>query len=112
MSDQCSGHSRYGECQVQQSIRMNEQVKIMQPMVANNLWHNRQPKLMQTLVFTPRTSSQQWVTDEFNTSLPTNTSLNCANCQNSIDPGNVALHHCEGGCICRTCLENYGSLDR
>lgn len=42
---------------------------------------------------------------------PRNNLLICANCQNDIDPTTIALHHCEGGCICRTCVEQFGSLD-
>lgn len=43
--------------------------------------------------------------------VPTNSQLCCASCQNNLDYMNVSLHHCAGGCICRICVETYGTLD-
>ncbi|CAF1147181.1 unnamed protein product [Adineta steineri] len=103
MSDRCSGHSQFGGCQIQRSIQRDKSVKVLQSL-SDYKTRSRQQQ--------PEVLIPSRPINEFNTNLPGNNSLNCANCQNSIDPGNVALHHCEGGCICRTCLENYGSLDR
>jgi hypothetical protein len=35
----------------------------------------------------------------------------CTNCQKDVRPTDISLHYCEGGAICRTCLEKYGKID-
>ena len=51
-------------------------------------------------------TENQWGRDS-----PMGDLFNCTNCQNGLQANDVVLHHCDGGVICRQCLENYGNLD-
>ncbi|CAF1158375.1 unnamed protein product [Rotaria sordida] len=112
MSDRCSGQPRH--CQLQQSIQMHTKSQIMQHIQApvsrifkkSALSQQLQATEFQRLAESPASPEEQ---SERNSLI--NSPLCCANCQNGVDPSDIQLHHCEGGCICRSCVEKYGNLD-
>ncbi|UJR38802.1 hypothetical protein I4U23_031467 [Adineta vaga] len=82
-------------CRTSQALCEQEAIMFKRAM-ANN-WNYNQ---------SPQSQKKQPVQDR-----PKSTSFLCASCHDDIDFDSIALHHCEGGCICKTCVRMYGSLD-
>jgi hypothetical protein len=116
MSDRCSGQAR--NCQLQQTIQRNTRNQMMQRREQQNLEQMQQmftnsSGFNHTRMPNPQLINQRVdrLQNQNDSDISTNIHLSCASCQNDLDPNNVALHHCEGGCICRICVETYGNLD-
>ena len=121
MSQACAtGHERY--CYLQR-IGSNDWTQKMQqrprqrsqPMNRSTMQQmsNNQIDLNQMLI----SKSQLYIErndlspNRYQSDVSTDMQLCCANCRNNLDPANVGLHHCAGGCICCVCVETYGTLD-
>jgi hypothetical protein len=120
MSDRCA--SQVWNCQLQQStemkLNMNLQMEEDELQRQMHLQKKKRISEMQGALDHKQMREIQRLNETFERpenqsrkGSPTNNQFYCANCQNRLHPNNISLHHCDGGCICRTCVEKYGSLN-
>ncbi|CAF3463449.1 unnamed protein product [Rotaria sp. Silwood1] len=112
MSDRCSSQSRY--CPLQQSIQTHARNQKMQQMQHPASQISQKAILlnqMRSLELQRPNNPFVAQEEQYGSNSPTSNPFYCTNCQSSVDPRDILLHHCEGGGICRTCVEKYGNLD-
>lgn len=96
MSDRCC--NQYRNCQLQQIIRMNTKSGQMQQAQLSMQRIIRQPPV-----------KEFWSQGQYQNEFPADSLLHCSNCLNECLANDIALHHCEGDFVCRTCVEQYGN---
>ncbi|CAF3141542.1 unnamed protein product [Rotaria sp. Silwood2] len=110
MTDRCSGHTK--GCPLQQSIQMSARNSMMQQIQYAQPQYPQQPSPFNQIKAAPINSPQRYGPSENQSArnLPTNNLFYCTICRSGVEPKDILLHHCEGGGICRTCVETYGNL--
>ncbi|CAF1154576.1 unnamed protein product [Adineta ricciae] len=108
MSDRCT--CSVGECRIQQNA-----ARIFGSHSSAELPYQNEHKLRQnkkvSLCGEALKKQHRILSCSFGQYSQTSSPFTCANCQKGTDFSNIALHHCEGGCICRACVQKFGSFN-
>ncbi|CAM4791319.1 unnamed protein product [Rotaria magnacalcarata] len=100
MTNQCSGQT--WNCQLQPSIQIETRSQRKQ---------KQKNPFQEQLNFQQEEQEFSRPVDQSAKTISPENKFICTNCQCGVNPQDIVLHHCEGGGICRSCLETYGSLE-